>query len=1080
MKKRYFMIPLLLLVAALLTLGLTASADTAPEAYWGVSAEALTESGSVEDALHAAMHDSSVKHVRLASDIDRYIFIDGGEFTFDLAGHTLSSQGYTFDARGAATRVTVTDTVGGGVIASTDAGCTPLFISDGATVTVEDGKIEGINYSVRLWDNDATLTVNGGTYKGAVDTLGHVTVNGGIFDSYFLMLDESTVLTLNDLELTEDVEDTVVYYAGKLIVNTEKSIQIKLKEVLEKSVLEECFILPEGLSLIDKKGNLIIQSAYDMIARIGKDTVKPALNSHKVNRTGDGEAEFSLSPSEDGAYYYARVPSGAAAPTVDTSGAGHAYSGSFTLSITGLTAGVSEDVYFVFRDAAGNCSDAFKVTIPAHITYPLSVAGIGVNAANAHDILGDLDGARASARYDHATQTLTLDGFVYSCTESKLNPTVYGYGVISAEIAINIRLIGENEIGFYGNYLDESGFHAPIDAIHLGFTEGSASILGNGSLSLKGKGDGIYIFSHGDASLTIGEDAKISASISSEGIFIDAAGDITLTVKDNAHITVNNAEESIYLTTKDGDTTILFKDHAYYYSTTSDEEGIYANTDNSSLTVSGNANVTADGDEEGIQIGSVVLEGGLLAAYGTGSYEGILCDELTVSGGLLVAEGGDECYGIDAGSIVITGGTVIVRSMSEDHSALSAAPDLSGYVGNGAARASVLADGTGLTPYASANNGNYRYFILAPEGTRIIRRVYGKARQAPLLTADESYVIPVYDGPIPRYSVFDGWMVNGVPHQAGDTLSLSLDTTLYADLKAVPQADPIIDLAKTPSVDVYTAEGKTYFYDYELDAEIPYTGTLTFTGSALSGFIDVFAGSYSIVFDNAHIMGSTTSPILTLDSDTTVTLTLKGANSLLNELGVSAISVSEGASLTLSFTAGASLKLAVGVVDDAPLSADGLSVITLAEPTDSSQANARLTLAHSDSAHLTYVSDTSEGHLDSPTDAEIDALCAEKTITLSAHAFSRIESERAKKSDATCTEGATYYLSCAQCFRLSEETFVSETLKPHVYVDGACTACGAKESDRSGLLWLWILLPTVLLAGGGTALYFFVFKKRFT
>ena len=1077
MKKRYLLFSLLLALAVLLSVMLTVSAETAPEAHWGTSADALTESGTLLDAIAAARYDPSVKYVRLGSDVDTALDISSGNFTLDFAGHTVTSDGYTINVGNIGTELTIVDTVGGGGAYTTDGGCTPLSVSSGCKVTVEGGKFESTGtYSVRVWPYESTtLILNGGTYHGTVDVSENVTVNGGVYHSYFFMMYQDTVLTLNDLTVAEGSDaDTVRYYGGKLVVNTDKSIRVDFGVPVAQEEMTESFVLPDGLSLIDKNGNLITQAEGSTLATLGKDTVKPVLDFSKVRRSDAYKADLHLVPSESGVYYYARVPSGATAPTVDTSGAGTPYSASINLSLTDLTEGVGEDVYLVLKDVTGNISDPIKVSVSPYIDYGLNVAGITVNEDNAHDILGDKDGARASARYYHATRTLTLDGFVYTCDVIDVDAGSYGYGVIHSENAITVRLVGESEITLYGTYRDSSGGSLRIDGLYFSLLDGNVSILGDGSLTLQGKGDGIDIISEGSASLTVGERASISMKLTSEGIRMEAENDVALTVKEHARIAIENEEESIDLRSHWGEVRIHFKDNARYYSTTSDEEGIYANAENSYLTVSDNAHVTVDGDEEGVEVLHVTLSGGYLSVYGKEDYEGIFCATLTVTDGTLVVDNG-----VGAETITITDGTVIVRGREEGSPVLSVAPDLSGYEGEHRALASLFGENTDLIPYFPVNNDTYSYFILAPEGTKVIWPVYGESRAAPILTAEDSYVLPPYDGASPTYSVFDGWQADGVAYKVGDTLPLPTDVTLHAAFKVVSQQDPVINLAKRSAFSVYTEGGETFFYDYDLGADIPYTGTLTFTGFAENGFIDVYEGTYTFVFDGVTFTGEVPYPYLTLDTGTYVTLTLKGKNRLVQAECVPLIGVAQDAELAIVFTENASLNLAIGFVNDtSPESAESFSIALLKAENDG-ETDARLTLSSPDGTHLTAVSAKGESYLDAPTAAELDALCSERAFKISAHAFSRIEKESVKKSNATCTVGATYYLSCEHCSRVSEETFVSETLAPHAYADGVCTVCGANDPEGDSLLWLWILLPSVTLAGGGAALYFFVFRKRF-
>ncbi|MGN0720605.1 MAG: hypothetical protein ACI4LZ_01455 [Anaerovoracaceae bacterium] len=91
----------------------------------------------------------------------------------------------------------------------------------------------------------------------------------------------------------------------------------------------------------------------------------PTVSNGTAERTSDSAATVKFTSSEAGKYYYAVVNSGAAAPTINTSGAGtSAVAGENTISISNLTAG-ARDIYIVVKGVSGVESVAYKVAIPA-------------------------------------------------------------------------------------------------------------------------------------------------------------------------------------------------------------------------------------------------------------------------------------------------------------------------------------------------------------------------------------------------------------------------------------------------------------------------------------------------------------------------------------------------------------------------------------------------------------------------------------------------------------------------------------------------------------------------------------------
>ncbi len=71
------------------------SYNTVAEASWGASESNLTNSGTLKEAVAAAAAaDSNVKYIKMNRDVDitadNYFIIDGGDFTLDMGGYTLS------------------------------------------------------------------------------------------------------------------------------------------------------------------------------------------------------------------------------------------------------------------------------------------------------------------------------------------------------------------------------------------------------------------------------------------------------------------------------------------------------------------------------------------------------------------------------------------------------------------------------------------------------------------------------------------------------------------------------------------------------------------------------------------------------------------------------------------------------------------------------------------------------------------------------------------------------------------------------------------------------------------------------
>ena len=119
-------------------------------------------------------------------------------------------------------------------------------------------------------------------------------------------------------------------------------------------------------------------SAFERVA-LTVDNTAPTLTAGAVSRTSDTEATVKFTSGVAGMYYYKVVESGAAAPTINTSGTGTTCDTlEQTISLTTLTAG-AKDIYIVVKDAAGNVSSALKIEIPAYVAPVLPVYSISAD-----------------------------------------------------------------------------------------------------------------------------------------------------------------------------------------------------------------------------------------------------------------------------------------------------------------------------------------------------------------------------------------------------------------------------------------------------------------------------------------------------------------------------------------------------------------------------------------------------------------------------------------------------------------------------------------------------------------------------
>jgi hypothetical protein len=255
----------------------------------------------------------------------------------------------------------------------------------------------------------------------------------------------------------------------------------------------------------DASGNVSDVIKIDIAAYVAPDITAPILTAGAVNRTSDTAGTVKFTSDEAGQYYYAVVTDGAAAPTIDTSGAGTACTTSETTltNPTGLTAG-AKDIYLKVKDASGNVSDAIKIDIAAYvapdITAPILTAG-AVNRTS--DTAGTVKFTSDEAgQYYYAVvadgaaaPTIDTSGAGTACTTSETtftNPTGLTAGAkdiylkvkdssgnvsdaIKIDIAAYVAQSGDSGSGSYSGNNGGSGTTTPSQP-----SQGSVIVIVNG------------------------------------------------------------------------------------------------------------------------------------------------------------------------------------------------------------------------------------------------------------------------------------------------------------------------------------------------------------------------------------------------------------------------------------------------------------------------------------------------------------------------------------------------------------------------------------------------------------------------
>lgn len=166
--------------------------------------------------------------------------------------------------------------------------------------------------------------------------------------------------------------------------------------------------------------------SYRLVLR-KTDEAAPVITPAAADRTGVSTADIRFSADELSSYYYAVVESGAAAPSIDTTGEGTACSYPETvLSLSDLTAS-GKNVYVVLKDVAGNVSDAALFSLPA---------------ATAAQVAGEIDSVTPPAK---DAESLTLpevpEGYTVAVKSSSSDVVSLNGSIVPPAAATEVTLV---------------------------------------------------------------------------------------------------------------------------------------------------------------------------------------------------------------------------------------------------------------------------------------------------------------------------------------------------------------------------------------------------------------------------------------------------------------------------------------------------------------------------------------------------------------------------------------------------------------------------------------------------------------
>ena len=267
MKNTVKKIGLTILLAVVFALIYTVSAFASDgsggdEAAWGESEDALTSSGTLEEAISAAESDSNISYIKLIGDIsaDDTYNIFGSKLTIDLNGKSITGSTRIFLIYNVGTEVTFVDSAGGGRL-ETSSSDHCIGIGHGAYAVFEGGTYIAEDSTIIVFEDSRAL-IKGGEYMLSTDgngfrpvsSSGELTIEGGRFYAgIWHSVSASGTLIIKGGEFEPSLFGHIGYFGGSVDLTEYSAIEdLEVCNFSDTEIkLSECVKIPEGYRFLD-------------------------------------------------------------------------------------------------------------------------------------------------------------------------------------------------------------------------------------------------------------------------------------------------------------------------------------------------------------------------------------------------------------------------------------------------------------------------------------------------------------------------------------------------------------------------------------------------------------------------------------------------------------------------------------------------------------------------------------------------------------------------------------------------------------------------------------------------------------